>query len=340
MSFSPDSTWICQFPISLAVEGKGCYQQMARAGVGHLLFCSVIYAPYRLAMSRYPQKGIYSMEEGMYHFIPEKDRYRNLPVAPTPSADWNGRDMLAEAVDGVREAGISPGAWVSVFANGLIAKSHPSWAVQNLFRSADRLFLCQNNPEVREYSLQVCGEIAERYAISELMLDKIPQLCVEIDALGGVRIDPVLRTLASFCFCPGCVAAAGQYGIDLEVCRRRALEIAARCLAIPPHVVCSQRDELKGDMEIPLLLLDEPWVTDILRFRNRRHAAVPGRSAQADRRRASECSAVGGFRAAGEGRSQRAATAALAGRTKLRGLQGCRGVDSLCRSLERRRRGV
>ncbi len=207
------------------------------------------------------------MEEGTYHFIPEQERYRHLPVTPTPSADWNGRDMLAEAVRGASQAGISPGAWVSVFANGLIAKTHPAWAVQNLYWSADRLFLCFNNPEVREYSLRVCSEIAERYDVSELMLDKIPQLCMEVDAMGGVRIDPVLRTLGSFCFCPDCVAVAAQYGIDLEACRRRALELAGRCLAIPPHVVASQRGELKGDTEIPLLLLDEPWISDILRFR-------------------------------------------------------------------------
>ena len=267
MSFSSDATWICQFPISLAVEGESCYDQMARARVGRSLFCSVIYVPYRMLMPRYPQKGIYSMEEGIYHYLPEQGRYRHLPVVPTPSSDWDGRDMLAESVQGARKAGISPGAWVSLFANGLIAKSHRSWAVHNLYGSADRLFLCFNNPEVREYSLCVCSEIAERYEVSEVMLDKIPQLCIEIDALCGMRIDPVLRTLASFCFCPSCVNAAGQFGIDLEGCRRKALELAARSLAIPPHVVASQRDDLKGDTEIPLLLLDEPWIADILRFR-------------------------------------------------------------------------
>lgn len=267
MSFPQDSTWICQFPISLAVEGKACYEQMARMGVGRLAFCSTIYSPYRLLLPRYAQKGLYSMEEGTYHYVPEKDRYRHLPVAPTAAADWNGRDMLAEAVNGARSAGIAPGVWLCVFANGLIAKAHPAWAVQNLYQSADRMFLCFNNPQVREYSLCVCSEIAERYDVSELMLDKIPQLCIEVDALGGMRIDPVLRTVGSFCFCQECVAAAGRFGIDLESCRAKALELATRSLAIPPHVVSSRRDELKGDTEIPLLMFDEPWITDILRFR-------------------------------------------------------------------------
>jgi len=266
MSFSKDSSWICQFPISLAIEGPSCYENIARSGIGRLLFCSVIYSPYRLVLPRYPQKGIYSMEEGKYHYLPEPKRYEDLPVAPTASSDWGGRDLLAEMVQGAQKAGISPGAWVTIFANGMIAKNHTDWAVHNLYKSADRLFLCFNHPEVIEYSLRICTELAERYQLDEIMLDKIPQLCMEVDAFAG-RVDPVLRVLGSLCFCKHCVKAAAEQGIDLNDCKRKALTLASRCLAIPPHVVDAQRDELKGDTEIPLLLLDHPWIMDLLNFR-------------------------------------------------------------------------
>jgi hypothetical protein len=266
MSIDKDSRWICQFPISLALEGDACYSRIAQAGIGRLLFCTVIYSPYRLVLPRYPQKGIYSLEEGRYYYSPNTQQFRGLPVTPTPTADFEGRDLLAEAVKGAQNAGVKPGAWVTIFANGLIAKTYPAWAVRNLYGSADRLFLCFNNPEVREYSLRVCAEIAARYEVAEIMLDKIPQLCLEINALSG-RIDPVLRTLGSFCFCPHCVAAAKAQKIDLAACRETALTMADRCLAIPPHVVNAQADELKGDTEIPLLLLDNPWIMDLLRFR-------------------------------------------------------------------------
>ncbi len=266
MSFRRDDRWVCQFPISLAIEGPSCYQRMADAGLGRLLFCSVIYSPYRLIMPRYPQRGIYSLEEGRYYFPAEARRYRELPVIPQPSVDFADRDLLGEAVAGARKASLQPGVWVTLFANGMIAKNHPRWAVQNLYGSADRLFLCFNNPEVREYSLRVCAEIAERYDVSEIMLDKIPQTCLELNSFAG-RIDPVLRTVGSFCFCPHCVANAATHGVDLEACRRDALQLAARSLAIPPHVVNAQADELKGDTEIPLLLLDNPWILQVLNLR-------------------------------------------------------------------------
>jgi len=271
MIFSSDAMWTCQFPISLAVEGETCYARMARAGIGRVLFCSVIYSPYRLILPRYPQKGIYSMEEGKYHYLPEPGRYKDLPVAPCPSGDWDGRDLLAEMVRGARKAGIVPGAWLTVFANGLIAKSHPQWATRNLYGSADRLFLCFNHPEVREYSLRICEEMAERYDLDEIMLDKIPQAHLEMDAIAGIRIDPVLRILGSLCFCEHCRSTAAASGIDLADCQQKALRMAERCLAIPPHVTNSLKGELRGDTEAPLLLLDHPWLMDLLRWR---HACI------------------------------------------------------------------
>ena len=204
MIFPRDRVWTCQFPISLAVEGEECYARMHRAGIGRVLFCSVIYSPYRLVLPRYPQKGIYSMEEGKYHYLPETHRYKDLPVAPCPSGDWGGRDLLAEMVRGLARQELCPAPGSPYFANGQIAKAHPQWATRNLYDSADRLFLCFNHPEVREYSLRICQEIAERYDLDEIMLDKIPQAHLEMDAIAGIRIDPVLRILGSICFCEHC----------------------------------------------------------------------------------------------------------------------------------------
>ena len=258
--------WMLQFPISLGVEGPQCYGRIAQTGVDTVVLCSTIYAPYRLVMPRYPGKGIYSLEEGRYYFNAELDRYKDLSVSPQPSADFDGRDLLDEMTTAAPKAGLKAAAWVTIFASGRIAKQHPAWAVHNLYGSADRLFLCFNNPQVREYSLRVCEELAERYELDELMLDKIPQTCMEIDTFSG-RVDPVLRVVGSFCFCPHCVAAAGEADIDLAACREKALALAARSLAIPPHVVNALEDDLKGDTEAPLLLLDNPWIVDVLRWR-------------------------------------------------------------------------
>jgi hypothetical protein len=100
------------------------------------------------------------------------------------------------------------------------------------------------------------------------MLDKIPQAQLEMDAIAGIRIDPVLRILGSICFCEHCVKAAAAAGIDLKECRTKALHMGEQCLSIPPHVVNSMKSELRGDIEAPLLFLDNPWLVDLLRWRH------------------------------------------------------------------------
>ncbi len=258
--------WVCQFPISLAVEGPDCYRRMADAGLQRTLFCSVIYSPYRLVLPRYPHKAIYSLEEGRYYYAPELQRYSDLPVRPQASDDFADRDLLREMTDGAVQAGLEAGAWVTIFANGAIAKAWPDWAVKNLYDSADRLYLCFNHPQVREYALRVCEEVAQRYALSEIMLDKIPQACLELNAFAG-RIEPIMRTLGSFCFCTHCLHAARQAGLDLAEYRLRALALTGQAMNIPPHLVNAQASEITGDNEIPLLLLDHPWILEILDFR-------------------------------------------------------------------------
>ena len=79
--------------------------------------------------------------------------------------------------------------------------------------------------------------------------------------------DPPLRTVGSFCFCDHCKKAARKHDLDLDEVKARSLEIAARSLRIPQHVITAQGDKLVGDTEIPLLLLEEPLLYRMLKFR-------------------------------------------------------------------------
>jgi hypothetical protein len=147
-----------------------------------------------------------------------------------------------------------------------MVQDHPELAVTNLYGAKDRLFLCYNHPEVRKYRFAMIRDIAGRYDIDALMLDKIPQTMLEQAALSGL-FDAPLRTVGSFCFCPHCKAAAAKAGLDLEEVRARCLALAERSLRMPPYVVAALAEGLVGDTEIPLLLLEEPLVYRMLQFR-------------------------------------------------------------------------
>ena len=127
--------------------------------------------------------------------------------------------------------------WLGVlFANGRVANDYPETAVENLYGSRDRLFLCFNHPEVQKYVLAMFRDQVTRYPLAGIMADKIPQSMLELDALSG-RIDPLLRLVGSICFCEHCQAQAQKDGIDLRVLKQRALQIAEGSRKVPQFVI-------------------------------------------------------------------------------------------------------
>ncbi len=237
-----------------------------RSGANALLCFTSLYHGYRLIQRRYPQKAIYSLETDRVFWRPDPALYADCSVRPQPSLELGPRDLVAELTRACKAEGVLFSALVPVCAGERLVQDRPDLAVTNLYGSQDRLFLCYNNPEVRAYRLAMVRDLAGRYELDALMLDKIPQTMLEQSSFSGL-FDPPLRTVGSFCFCEHCRRAAARFDLDLGAVRERALEIARRSLAIPPHVVAALGDQLLGDTEIPLLLLEEPLIRRMLEFR-------------------------------------------------------------------------
>ncbi|MEK7995098.1 MAG: hypothetical protein AAB403_14930, partial [Planctomycetota bacterium] len=235
-------------------------------GCNSLLFFTSLYHGYRLLLRRYPRRAIYSLETDRVFYKPDLSLYSDCPVKPERSCDAGGLDYVAALSAACRAEGIRFSALIPMCAGERIAQTWPELAVTNLYGSKDRLFLCYNNPNVRKYRLAMVRDIVGRYDIDAVMMDKIPQTMLEVSALSGL-FDPPLRTVGSFCFCEHCKKRAEQFGLDLEEVRAKALEIADRSLRIPPHIVAALSDQLTGDTEIPLLLLEEPLLYRMLEFR-------------------------------------------------------------------------
>jgi hypothetical protein len=237
-----------------------------RSGANALLAFTSLYHGYRLLQRRYPQKAIYSLESDRVFWQPDPSLYKNCAVQPQRSAEIGDTDMVADLTRACRAEGVLFSALVPVCAGERLAQDQPELAVTNLYGAKDRLFLCYNNPALRAYRRAMVRDLVGRYEIDALMLDKIPQTMLEQHALSGM-FDAPLRTVGSFCFCEHCHAAAAKHQLDLTEVRARALEIARRSLLIPPHIVAALGDQLLGDTEIPLLLLEEPLIRRMLEFR-------------------------------------------------------------------------
>jgi hypothetical protein len=239
--------------------------EAAEMGHGEFILCSMIYKGYRLVMPHHPRQ-IYQLETGMTFYPVDESVYAGCAIRPVSTQDWAGRDLFHEAAEAAARVNIGLCAWVSCFANGRVATAYPNVAVENLYGSRDRLFLCFNHPEVQKFVLAMFRDLVTRYPLTSVMADKIPQSMLELDTFGG-RIDPLLRLVGSICFCEHCMAQAQQDGLDLRAVKQRALQIADATRKVPQYVVEALAGDLHGDTEIPLFLLEEPAFADALRWR-------------------------------------------------------------------------
>ena len=261
-------TWDIAFPS--VIEGLGADCVMAEAAeMGHseFILCSIIYKGYRMVMPRHPRQ-IYQLETGMTFYPADESAYAGCRIRPVSTRDWAGRDLFREAADAAARVNIGLSGWISCFANGRVAAEMPEVAVENLYGSRDRLFLCFNNPDVQQYVLAMFRDLVTRYPLTSVMADKIPQSMLELDTFGG-RIDPLLRLVGSICFCEHCMAQARQDGIDLQAVKQRALQVADASRKLPQYVINALSDDLHGDTEVPLFLLEEPEIAEVLKWRIR-----------------------------------------------------------------------
>lgn len=239
---------------------------LRKYGATGLIFFSSLYHGYRLIQRRYPHKAIYSLETDRTFWEPDLSLYDDCRIKPQRSIDAADVDCVADLSAACKAEDLKFSVLVPICAGERTVQDHPDLAVTNIYGAKDRLFMCYNNPDVRAYRMAMVRDLVGRYDVDALMLDKIPQTMLEQEAFNGM-FDPPLRTVGSFCFCEHCKEEARRRDLDLDEVKARCLEIANRSLKIPPHIVEGLRDQLVGDTEMPLLMLEEPLIRKMLEFR-------------------------------------------------------------------------
>lgn len=258
--------WGISFPAIIdGLGGDRVFAEASEMGVSEFILCSNSYTSYRLVMPRNPRQ-IYQLETGVTFYPADEATYEGCKIRPVSTRDWADHDILIEAAEAANKHNLQLSIWVFCFANGRVAKEYPEMAVENLYGSRDRMFLCFNNPEVQNFNLAMIRDIITRYPAASILLDKIPQTQLELDGFAG-RFDPLLRLAGSICFCDHCAAQAKNDGVNLLAAKRIAQRIGDASRKVSQYVRESLRDDLIGDTEVPLFLLEEPLFAEILRWR-------------------------------------------------------------------------
>lgn len=157
-------------------------------------------------------------EDGTVHCATRPERYG--AIKPRPSS-LVGDDAFGRyaARDDIRVT-----AWTVLLHNTPLGMTHPDCVVRNAFGDPYWYSLCPTHPDVQDYAVALCADIADRYPVRGLVLETpgwLPYTHGYHHEFALIGSNPWLDANIGLCFCPQCLAQAAAAGIDAEALRQR-----------------------------------------------------------------------------------------------------------------------
>ena len=156
-------------------------------------------------------------EDGTVYFGARPERYGRIK----PRQNSATGDMFAQYT---ARTDIAVTAWTVLLHNTPLGTANPDCVARNAFGDPYWYSLCPSNPDVQDYAVALCADIADRYAVRGLVLETPGWLPYqhgyhhEFALLAG---NPWLDTHLGLCFCKHCIDGAARAGIAAEALRGR-----------------------------------------------------------------------------------------------------------------------
>lgn len=222
------------YPWDVLDEGADRFCANAREALGvDTVSLAASYHAAKLILPRNPRRKVYYPEDGALYFRPDPAAFAGLPIQPHVGALAREEDMLAALCAEAGAAGLEVIAWTVCLHNTRLGEAHPEYAPRNAFGDAAITYLCPAQPAVRAYVRALAGDLARRYPLRAIQLEAahyMPFVHGFHHEMQQVRVTPALQTLLGLCFCPACLEAAREAGVDGERVRGYAAAEAERLL--------------------------------------------------------------------------------------------------------------
>lgn len=162
-----------------------------------------------------PGRKVYFPEDGTVYFNPRPERYGAIkPIVNSLVADHDVlADLQRQATD------LDRVAWVVCLHNSALGAKHPEFTVQNAYGDPYVYSLCPAYEEVRDYVVNLCADLADRYELKGLALETpgfLPYDHGYHHEFAMVALNPWVKWLLGLCFSAGTRKAAGEAGVDVE----------------------------------------------------------------------------------------------------------------------------
>ena len=160
-------------------------------------------------------------EEGAVYFKPRLHYGRIKPRVSRLLEQCDVTASLAGRTD------LTLNAWVVLFHNTQLGMDYPDATVKNAFGDSYVYSLCPSHPDVQQYGITLCKDIAQHYSVAQLLLETPGFLTYNRGFHHEpcqVAPNPWLDTWLGLCFCEHCISGAKRAGIDARSLQRYAAD--------------------------------------------------------------------------------------------------------------------
>lgn len=187
---------------------------------------SLLYHDAKMLLPHNPKHHLYINKGGTCFYEYKNENYERLAPRKDPILDSYKGNFMKDVIDQFHKAGIRVCAWIVLFHNDSLAKEYKDCVITNCYGETSPTNLCPANPEVYAYGLNVVREVS-LLGVDELHLESA-------DYAGFLHGDHhemqayedllSLEKLLGICYCPHCIQAAQNEGINAD----RLLELAIK----------------------------------------------------------------------------------------------------------------
>lgn len=247
--------------------------RIAAAGFSNVNLATSYHAG-KFLLPHNPKRRLYIAEDGAVFFQPDLSKYGRITprVHSLANAESNPVDRL---ITSANVHGLQYVAWTVVLHNSWIGEQHPHVTAKTPF--GDSLFhsLSPAHPEVREYIVNLVGDLVSRHEVSAIELESPGYMGFHHDhhhLMYGIDIDSVQAELLGVSFNPSEIDGAKAAGINVSGIQTRIVDLLDRCWNLGEAVQVDGTPSAKAAE-----LLADP---DLAAYRNWQHQQVVSLSAE------------------------------------------------------------
>lgn len=206
-------------------------------------------------------------EEGVVYFKPELSKYGSMKPA---EAKRSSLILLDEVIERAEDRHMDVVAWTVLLHNTRLAMGYPDAATKTVDGDTNLNSLCPNNPDAREYLLNLVEDIASNHHVKGIQLES-PSYPEGIahgyhHELHSKPLTPTASFILSNCFCEHCVKKAKQLGFNLEETRREAAKVLDNWASTPSSTL-SQIPIEDQYAAFAVALSTKPYLRQLIRLR-------------------------------------------------------------------------